>query len=313
MANSLFVLIARPKGSDQVIAPRKIWLGPEKIQLSWRPWDEKPGKYRKASLSAELLDDFRAVGSRTEEDSAGKVLEFARRYSILGLCRHGLPQHHRWVMKTFRRSPGASILRQAECDLSLSESIAHWQALARAATALIELSNPENVHSDSDLIATWERASWLTRKRHNWSKKLSFKGRRGSRRRGKRFVQQLKDDRKSLLATCVNDWMECGGLQVRLSDDLSQYQLKTQSVGIFAALAVYLANEVFSGGRRIRYCAQPGCEAEITGRELRNASPNRSYYCLDHKDVAQKEAVRRYRAKVRNQKAEQLLRSVSRS
>ena len=304
MANSLFVLIARPKGSDQVIAPRKIWLGPEKIQLSWRPWDEKPGKYRKASLSAELLDDFRAVGSRTEEDSAGKVLEFARRYSILGLCRHGLPQHHRWVMKTFRRSPGASIFRQAECDLSLSESIANWQALARAATALIQLSDLSNALSPATLVTAWQNASWLTRKRHNWPKELSFRG-----RDDQEVARRLKDERKALLALCVNDWMECSGLQLRLSEDLSEYQMKPQSLGVFGVLAVYLANEVFSGGRRIRYCAHPECGAEITGRELRNASPNRSYYCLDHKDVAQKEATRRFRAKKRSQKAERLLRS----
>jgi len=78
-----------------------------------------------------------------------EILAFARRYGVLGLCRHGLPINHRSKVERFRRSGPLrrTLLRQVEgCDLNVrrfrggfAEPIKNWKALAGAADALMKL------------------------------------------------------------------------------------------------------------------------------------------------------------------------------
>jgi hypothetical protein len=98
-------------------------------------------------------------------------------------------------------------------------------------------------------------------------------------------LQTNDEGRKALLKSYVDDWLDCAGLQLRLADDISGFQIAPNAVGVFSTLAFDLAYVVSTGGgKRVVLCAVCGLEIEIP-----NASPKRSYRCKKHRQMAQPE------------------------
>jgi hypothetical protein len=289
-----------------VLVPPTIWLSPKKDLLEWRPWgNENEGRYKIANPPKDILYRFCELAKASRDE----ILAFARQYGVLGLCKHGLPLHHRSKIERLRRTGERkkTLLRTVEgCDLYLREPIQSWVGLAQAAEALIQLKTNART-------GAWPAGGWLAKKRHTWKRITSQYLDQPHIRLGRipledRLNRLPQRDKLQIISDLVTDWLAVSAVRPTLTvvGEELRFTFLADTLGfpnLFGVLAVALAAEMSSRAKMVR-CDGTSCAkwCELSP----NASLHRRHYCpkcrRDNHYQARAAAQRDLRANMREAK-----------
>jgi hypothetical protein len=192
-------------GTDVLLVPNRVELSAGR--LSWGA----SVSYREVEVHEELLLRFAGLAGAPVD----KVLKFARKWGVLGLCRHGLPSTHFLPPSGFSLPHAGDVGRAGRpgrwCDPRGVESVEAWDTWADRFRALLNIA--------ASLYAGRPCGSKA------W---LSFFDRSELEDRGyyllERDVKDLKprevgdalSDDKLLLQEVVNHYLDIGGVRPRL-------------------------------------------------------------------------------------------------
>jgi hypothetical protein len=204
-------------------------------------------------------------------DAPGRrILEFARKYGVLKICKHGLPSSH---------NPG--------CNLNWYdrpwEPLATWRAFSREAIALTRVA---------DLV--------LEKKVGRPKDWLIVYGRSG---REAPWWEQHVDVERIIIARVVNEWLTIGGVGPAVvwhhSDERPSIRFGGPS--LFGALALQLALAV-GQSRGLAICTHCGTKYPPAKRRPKTGQRHFCPECRE-KGVPNRYSLADYRNKIRNTKA----------
>jgi hypothetical protein len=206
--------------------------------------------------------------------SSERILAFAKRNGVLGLCKHGLPICH----GPCRPDPGepASLpyWQPLYCEPHASkegilEPLESWRALARAAVAVFRLNSAleeplrETQPAREERELKWHDAVWLSAQQYARAGHGDCEPEHQCWRFPPASLPRLRPFRhfrQTQLANVVNEWLECGGIGLRAywRKDRSTpgLELLADARGgpnLFAYLALQLAQE-WAGCKRMARC-----------------------------------------------------------
>ena len=211
-------------------APSTIRL--EGDRLFWHPVEH----WRKVKPNTQTFSDFLSLGR--DEASARDVLNYARKWGVLNLCRRDLlpVSHDLACIPLERRSDGKG------------EPISEWRRFAQYAAAILNLSQ------DLTDARIGKNADWLTLSSFDrllhWSSnaltlaELGLFGSRPTRKLTATAQREAVLEGKAVIADCVNHWLELGNVRphIRWNDVGPVVSLAggAHRGGLFGALAVHL-------------------------------------------------------------------------
>lgn len=193
--------------------PGLIWLEGERLRWDYSPESLKAG--RELAPSPDMLESFLML----RETSGRKILQYAKRWGVLGICQHDLPCSH---------NPNSHDFRKLGCrplgweDGKCWEPLDTWRHFATQAFALLKIANRVYEGRLAD-PADWARV--YARSRNGVPL-----GRQPSRPLDKRF-----------LVMCLNEWFDLGNVRPEIGwgqrEDRPSFQFRG---GLFGALAIQL-------------------------------------------------------------------------
>lgn len=214
--------------------------------LLWRAGTHPRDLFRTIKPQRGTLERF----LRLADVPAENILAYARRWGVLGLCRHGLPMNH-----------AGALCDPAFLDGQIAEPLTSWRALAKAAAALLRLNafaRLDRMGRTDVLSSLWHDALWLPAQQFDWARKMP----KGSRRAFAHFGRR----EAAMIAT---EWLRAGGVCVQVQWDQPSFRFElapnAAMPNLFGALAIALAFEM-AGLEAWALCA--GCG------ELMQPSPN---------------------------------------
>jgi hypothetical protein len=284
-----------------------IWI--EQEQLLWKPSRAKP--FPDGSLLRQVVPErdvflkFLLLANAPVE----KILSFAKRNGVLGLCQHGLPFCHAPRAVHQERSPQSPYCKYKSYGRipndTVVEPLASWRALAFEASALLTIKSRSldmagaPILSKEELRARWTEAVWLCTQQYFNGRHLRYRA--------------LRDDpipsasrMRTRLDGIANEWLRCGLVQARLqwAEPAHRFTLEADSEfgpNLFGFLAVQLA-VALSGVDTFAICA--GCKRFFQPM-VNTISQTRRAYCEDcQKTTRQSDATRAWRK--RKKMAQQL-------
>jgi hypothetical protein len=181
--------------------------------LIWRPWSLRTGEptqIRTFNSAPEAFEQFLRLHNATND----RILKFAQRHGVLGLCEHGLPRHHRRP-SDHSKSPGFEIGQCVRCafkfssDCAVIEPLESWRGLSASANALLRLMF-EKLRPDAERRDDWKCALWLCEQQ-------DVRCRHGKRFRAmwRKVVPDQGFDRE-WISRLANEWMRCSGIAPQL-------------------------------------------------------------------------------------------------
>jgi hypothetical protein len=236
-------------GGRQVFSPVSA-PPPERIRIENGAlvWQFRVGGKAGHSHLRTLIPDSAAFERflRLSDATDSKILAFAKRSGVLGLCHHGIPICH-----GISRRPGdeSVTFRSGErllCGYTfgrlhseVTEPLESWRRLSASAEALLRLQFSFDVMTREDRRKYWMAARWLCD---------CLRERCGeSRFRPLRPDADLSAERNRTLITMVSSlWLKCGGVTPALIRNRDKYWLTLDFdlegfPNLFGHLAVQLA------------------------------------------------------------------------
>lgn len=187
---------------SEYLVPSRIWL--EGDRLFWHPVEQ----WKRVKPISETFADFLALAE--EKESNRDVLDFARKWGVLNLCReHVLPVSHDNRCKPFERH-----------TYSQGEPVTQWRRFARLAGAVLNLSQDLTdggigKSTDWRVVADFDRLLPLS----STAATLTELGMFGSSPRRKATPTALKEagrEGRAVIADCVNQWVELGNVRPQM-------------------------------------------------------------------------------------------------
>jgi len=172
-------------------------------------FNSPPDYARSVVATDEVLSTFLQLGSATPE----AILDFARTWGILRLCKHGLPATHSHsphgsvyfgedTAYVFERYPYCQPLGTSALDDNEGyDPISGWRSISRMGKALVDIMaklNRDELGSDDDWNVVYERSTM--------------------KRIGKDIVQQRLD-----CVSVVNTWLRVADLRPQLVYDWNPF------------------------------------------------------------------------------------------
>ena len=259
--------------------------------LQWRVGKHPDELLREVTPEPEAFNKFLDLA----EASPKRILAFAKRNGVLGLCKHGLPTCHGPRLPDPDESFSPPYWPPRYCtpgfasNGAIIEPFASWRALASAASAVLVLkgSLDEPTRQTQATGEQWERdwrsAQWLAAQQYeragHWDCELEH-------RFSKLPLPKLLKIRPSRwfgqreVAHVVNLWLACGGIRLEACYWKGRNQRRLELVtdarfgpNLFGFLALQLAQE-WAGSKRIARCP---CEKLFPAPPT--ASPRRRNFC----------------------------------
>lgn len=264
--------------------PPKMWLEPVWGRLYYRPFptpgtDEHFGP--PGGIGVDMLGEF----ARLDQDKdGGSILDFARRYGVLGLCEHDLPRGHNervaWGgrCRSTRRSDHARF--PGEPGEDYWEPLDVWREWAARAGAILSVAanlagGRPGVPADWDAITEAGRY-WYSENRPN----------------------SLRDEGEAL-AEQVDGWLGVSGamLGARWEPGRGGLTATTRAEGLLGAIGLQLLLTI-SGADGFATCAECGSLFAPTRRPV----PGRRTFCTECGQLAaRRQASRDYRRRQRGE------------
>jgi hypothetical protein len=307
--------LERPVGDDEWTIPGRVELVGNR--LLWWP---------RAGPMAPLVKSRRGLLRQFEQlaDASGdRIVKYARRWGILGLCRHGLPMG-------FRRS-GYPWWHEDECALGLYmdygdggtfweplEGWRHWARQARGLLGIAASHRDGRLGRDEDwrAVREWGNLNAMT---GLWTVEVDKET--GELTRVPETPPQSRwprtlDWERSELIHWVTDWLRLANVTLGLRSAGSGLRVVLDCNGLFGALAIQLVLVVghsrgiafcahcsrpflpagSSGGGKRRYCDRDECKkarGADAARDYRRTPKGQAAY---HAQVARRRAKRELQA-----------------
>jgi hypothetical protein len=299
----------RPLQSGLVFVPQDIRLDGEALI-----WKAAGARYKHTRSG--MLDDF--ISLCDAEDHRPAVLAYARRWGVLGSCRHNLPCTHNqppFCGTQVDQVPGSvpgSVPRVAApmvpclpmlvtplpaegSDFWFWEPVDAWCEWSRKAKAL--------------LVIAAQLSRGKTARHEDWN---LLKGNRDSglgESSAEPYVQDLRAARREL-AWELDGWISIGQVRPRVAWNKTpagwRFSLDAVSIGpnLFGLLALYIATEVAGTEKGIAICSS--CSKSY--QPERRLNPNNRNYCPkcrgeSGKQAARRDAAREFRKRQREKRA----------
>ena len=246
--------------------------------ISWaRLEGNKVLPFRELSLPFGVLREFLDLESWQDK----RILEFAKKNGVLGLCIHGLPVRHaplRTNSGDWEGTPGHCPFQRY--GRRFVEPLSSWRALSRAAGALVGLryDSAATEHQKAD---RFRDSKWLSDQIGN----LSFRFPRSGNTNG-------------IIEAVVNSWLLCSGIlpQVVLTERgtfVLEFGFDHSGPNLFGFLARQLAVAMtYQSGLAVCAACHKPFESDRT-------TPGRRSFCPEcrRKNKPQYFAMRDYRAR----------------
>jgi hypothetical protein len=291
----------RPMQSGRLFVPRDIRPDGEFLTWPWVPAGEKSRvTFRHAKPG--MLADF----IRLHDASGEKILAYARRWGVLGICSHGLPcSHNQYPYGLHDGIQPCLPILASHCPFPvdeppagpgfwLSEPLEAWRAWSRKAQSLMnigarlnqgKIARVEDWRSLKDLPDAWgtEHEPFMEPET-----KLA-----------EAAVATLANARAEL-GNELDGWISIGQVRPRISwqNDRARFSLDAVSSGpnLFGLLALNIAVAIASGDSGLAVCSNCG----NSYLPSRRPDPNRRNFCEGcGKKAAQRDAARDYRQRQR--------------
>jgi len=221
--------------------------------VRWRFGKHPRELLREVTPETEAFDKFLELADASPE----RILAFAKRNGVLGLCKHGLPTWHDRYCE-----PGFS-------DGAIIEPITSWRAISRAVGAVLLLkgSIDEPITHTQETRERWEldwrNANWL-------SAQLNERAGRSDCEVENRFcklplpelvrIRPFRLFGQRELANVVNEFLACSGIRLsgRYSKVPNQRRLELVAEtrfgpNTFSLIALQLAQD-WAGSKRVARC-----------------------------------------------------------
>jgi hypothetical protein len=276
--------------AGRLFVPRDIQLDGDSLTWPWVPaGDEKRTAYRQANSG--MLGGFIRLHETTDE----RILAYARRWGVLGICHHGLPCSHNQypygLHDLFRpclpmlvpQPAGGSVFR-------LTEPLASWRAWSRKAQSLMNIGARLNQGKLAH-AKDWRRL-----------KEIHDSGL--GTEEGEPFMRTMAKARAEL-GNELDGWISMGQVRPRISwrKDKARFSLDAVSSGpnLFGILALNIAISIAAGEGEKGLAVCSACSLSYI--PTRRPDPNRSNYCSAcGLKAAQRAASRRYRQACTNRR-----------
>jgi hypothetical protein len=268
---------------SEYLIPSRIRLEGER--LFWQPVEQ----WKKVKPIRETFADFLALAEPKESDR--DVLDYARRWGVLNLCRkHLLPVSHDNRCKPFERHTD-----------SQGEPVSQWRCFARLAGAILNLSQDLTdgrigKGADWRVVADFDRLLPLSSK----AATLAELGMFGSSPKRKATPTALKEaalEGRAVIADFVNQWVELGNVRPQMLWQTGEPTVLLAGGlyrgSLFGALAVHLLE--LAGRYVIASCS--GCR-KFYHPEIRPKS-GQDRFCRQCRDQCVPVALASHRRNVR--------------
>jgi hypothetical protein len=281
-----------------ITAPNPDHIRCSDTSIIWGPYAYRNGVmerdddgFREVKVRPVIFGEFLSLHKASDR----VILSFAKKFGVLGLCRHGLPLSH-FPMKTLR---AVQVGQRRECipkftrRREIVEPLNSWRGLSRSAAALLQLQNQTSTRRDEERTR-WRDALWL-------HEQLVLAGHRGYRSALRLGVPD-PPERSERIARIANVWLECAGLRLQIQS------IHTNEIGLvmtipdtgpnlFGGLAIQLSLEL---ANREGWAQCAACR-RIFEPLTHNVSPTRDRFCPECRRRGKPElfAKRRYRARKR--------------
>lgn len=207
--------------------------------------------------------------------SNDRVLEFARRWGMLGLCHHGLPRNHDQHRVPYSLGLGLSLDDDYPCRSGVfePEPISAWRFWASQAAALMRVMSAlraDDLGRHEDWEVLWMPGPWVPE---------------GVASEVTDVVQDIRDDLESrvlraagaerdLCAGALETWLRLGRVEPRVSFG-SVPRLELRNSGVFDSLGLLL---IFLGGDVTGFAFCHSCRTPLI--PVKRLGPrDRAHYC----------------------------------
>ncbi len=230
---------------DKLLVPQNIELSGDKLK-----WDLE-GKVIKTYPSRNLILEFADLAN----SGSKQVLAFAKKFGVLGLCKHQLPANH---SKT-------SILTKNKtnsiCQPLGEESIKLWFEFARNAQAILRISADLRRHRST--------------RQEDWLVLLA--------NQEKELPTRVSSERQ-LIENSINLWLDLAGIKPQFNlEDETLYLAYPDSNSLFAELANQLTMKTgkIEGIVTCSECNRSGLLDELAHYRFRKPRSGTRFYCDD--------------------------------
>lgn len=268
--------LGRPLSSRELYVPQTIELeGPrQNRRICWLPRQSAP-----VVPSAALLDQFVLLGEATDE----AILQYAKRWGVLGICIHGLPYSHNPPV-------GDPVRDRAACYAMTIKDY--------------DPSKPDEPMECYDWLDSWRGFSNASRAMLNIAARL-YSGKPGLPQDWQRVMtcnpfctapivpwwEPRVGVERFQLCSVMNDWLRWGGVRLTMEYERDFWSVKLKGHGLFGTLATYLSLSI---ARTEGFAICASCGRPYFPR--RQPNPNRRQYCPEcGPKAAMRDAARSYR------------------
>jgi hypothetical protein len=222
--------------------------------LAWEIGKHPKESYRELTPEPEAFSKFLELADAPPE----RILAFAKRNGVLGLCKHGLPMCHDPRLPDAGEPASPPYWPPLYCkrhftQYGIMEPLDSWRSLARAARAVLTLkhSMPESratQRTQAEWESNWKAALWLSAQQYarggHWDCESEYQLCQLPQRIRRPFGLFGQNE----LANVVDEWLACGGIRLRAywSRDRNQSRLELvvdarHGPNLFGFLALQLA------------------------------------------------------------------------
>lgn len=275
--------LGRPLSIRPLYVPQAIELGGTRTnrRIQWSPRTSAP-----VNPSAAVLNEFVGLGEATEE----RILQYAQRWGVLGICTHGLPYSHNPPVGDPTRDRAACVaMRIKDFDPSKQDEseqycewLDDWRRFSNASRSLLNIA-ARLYDKKPGLQQDWRhvvmcnpiffapRIPW-------WEPRVG--------------VERFQ------LSAVMNDWLLWGNVRPTIEYERGSWSIKLKGHGLFGTLALYLCLTI---GQTEGFAICTSCSKPYF--PPRQPNPNRRQYCRDcGRRAAQRDASRDYRQRIRHER-----------
>ncbi len=218
-----------------------------------------------------VLQEFLRLCGQPESQRPLKVVAFARRWGVLGLCEHDLPHTH---------EPGCYPRGWWDYpDRQLWEPISTWLHLSRAAFAILNIAH--KLHQEPPAVGNPT----------DWAAIFARSGRNAP------WWQQRPDVERIILGRVINEWLSLGNVRPSFEWHVSDRtpSVKLAGPGLFGVIATQITYAA-AAADAMALCSQCG-RAYVPKRRPREGE---RHYCPDcGTRAAKRHAQAAWRARLR--------------
>jgi len=261
------------------------WFGPKNLDIDGNQliWNTFQGGSHAIKPGRGLLSGFLRLGDAEPSD----VLKFARRWGVLDLCGHGLPQSHTHLAFNLLGADWAPVCVTPTGDAGdRREDIEVWRQIASDARVILEQLAVALRRDPPRVVApeVWRQLSWLPS-----VSVLEVQAMRGSD----------AEFQRAALAALVSNWLSVADIRPRLRWSTGQKRPEATLArpALFSALTIQLWLAVC--GQQLAYQCDGDCGGVLLDQPIRRGRRN---YCDECRqlNIPQRNVSRDYRQRRRH-------------